>query len=80
MLLAANTLPHDDPAKLERVYDTAGPAFFDRLLLPLRQDQAIFCSLYWDSILTQEAITFILFRKILFRSCLATLNCEIFNT
>ena len=39
MLLAANILPSDQPEKLQQVYDAAGSAFFDRLLLPLKTHQ-----------------------------------------
>lgn len=40
LLLAANTLPAHEPQKLQQVYEAAGAAFFDRLLLPLRSQKA----------------------------------------
>lgn len=39
--MAANNLPRDDMQKLQDVYDAAGSAFFDRLLVPLKNQQVI---------------------------------------
>jgi hypothetical protein len=39
LLLAINTLPRNDLQAIEEVHEAAGPAFFDRLLLPLHRHQ-----------------------------------------
>lgn len=41
LLLAVNTMPRDDLKAIHQVHETAGPAFFDRLLLPLHRDQVL---------------------------------------
>ncbi len=41
LLLAVNTMPRGDLQAVSDVHEAAGPAFFDRLLLPLHRSQVL---------------------------------------